>query len=402
MVTLPMILNGSCSTRVLFAVRDTSPKKPQKTHNIIVEKSAWKNPHTWYIVTIMGALTIFYYLPNILELMNVTPANWVIFDIPHDLHRNLFFLPVFYAAYKFKTNGVISITSISAIIFIPRALLESPYSCSLLRPMIFVVVLGFSGFLLATKVTGIEEQKKLEKKIKEAERVACFYEASGMLGHDLRNPLQTIIGSINLAEETLKTFPEAENRKMQKCVKSIKEQIWYMNKIVSDLQDYARPLSLELEDVKASSVLLEALSEVKIPKGIQVTTAIPEEIILTIDPFLMRKVFVNLILNAVQALTDGGRLTIDAEKTESATYMRVEDTGVGIPEENLSKIFEPLFTTKAQGLGLGLSVCKRLVKLHGGEITVESIVGKGSIFTVKISNKKVRGISYEKEDSDSG
>ena len=98
---------------------------------------------------------------------------------------------------------------------------------------------------------------------------------------------------------------------------------------------------------------------------------------LMIDPALMRRVFTNLVINALQAMPDGGQLTINASKTEDVALVRVEDTGIGIPEENLSKIFQPLFTTKARGQGFGLAVCKRIVEAHGGTITVESKVGKG-------------------------
>jgi len=389
---LPLNLSGSCPTMSLFTVNDTVPKEPRGDHDDQnIKKPVWRNPHLWCITTIMGTLTVLYYLPSILHHMNMITPNWFIFDVPHDLHRNLFFLPVLYAVYKFRTKGVIATVSISTIIFIPHALLISPYLSSLLRPTLFVIILGFSGFLLANSLNGIEERKKLEGKIKEAERLASIYEASGMMGHDLRNPLQTIIGTINLAEETLKTLPDTEKRKLQKYVKSIKEQIWYMNKIVTNLQDYARPLKPKPEDVNVSQMIHQSLSEVKIPKGIEVSTMIPEDLLVSVDPLLMRRVFTNLLLNAVQVLTGGGRLSVKAYKTKSATYISVKDTGIGITEENLSKVFEPLFTTKAQGLGLGLSVCKRLVELHGGEIRVKSKVGEWSIFTVKLAHKKGEG-----------
>ena len=102
----------------------------------------------------------------------------------------------------------------------------------------------------------------------------------------------------------------------------------------------------------------------------------------------MRRVFTNLALNAVQAMPDGGKLTLNMQATGEAALLSVEDTGVGIPEEHLSKIFIPLFTTKAKGQGFGLPVCKRLVEAHGGTIEVESQVGKGSTFTVKLPLRK--------------
>jgi signal transduction histidine kinase len=99
---------------------------------------------------------------------------------------------------------------------------------------------------------------------------------------------------------------------------------------------------------------------------------------------MMRRVFTNLVTNALQAMPEGGQLTITASQPEEVVLISVQDTGVGIPEEDLPKLFHPLYTTKAKGVGLGLAVCQRLVEAHGGSITVESQVGRGSTFTVKL------------------
>ena len=104
---------------------------------------------------------------------------------------------------------------------------------------------------------------------------------------------------------------------------------------------------------------------------------------------MLRRVLVNLVLNAVQAMPKGGELTINTTKAHDSALITIQDTGAGIPAENLEKIFNPFFTTKAQGQGLGLAICKRLVEAQGGEITVTSDVGKGSTFTVKLRRKEV-------------
>ena len=101
------------------------------------------------------------------------------------------------------------------------------------------------------------------------------------------------------------------------------------------------------------------------------------------DPVIER-VFVNLLLNAVQAMPNGGELTVKSERQGKNVLIHFQDTGVGILKENLPRLFDPLFTTKAKGQGLGLAVCKRLVDAHEGSISVESTIGKGSTFTVKL------------------
>jgi len=102
------------------------------------------------------------------------------------------------------------------------------------------------------------------------------------------------------------------------------------------------------------------------------------------DPQLLKRAFANIVTNALQAMPEGGKLTIKASRTEEETSVSFEDSGIGIPEENLPKLFHPLFTTKAKGQGFGLPVCKRIVEAHNGTITVNSQVGKGSTFTIRI------------------
>jgi signal transduction histidine kinase len=128
---------------------------------------------------------------------------------------------------------------------------------------------------------------------------------------------------------------------------------------------------------------------VKVPETVKVSKIIEKDFPkVTVDPTLMRRVFTNLILNGIQAMPNGGRLTIKAVKTGDDVLISIKDTGVGIPGESLEKIWSPLHTTKAKGVGLGLPVCKRLVEAHDGNIIVESKVGEGSTFTVKLPSAR--------------
>jgi len=102
------------------------------------------------------------------------------------------------------------------------------------------------------------------------------------------------------------------------------------------------------------------------------------------DPHHLRRVFLNIIKNAIQAMPKGGTLTISAKKLNEHVELEFSDTGIGIPEENMKKLFTPLFTTKSKGIGLGLSICKDLVEAHNGQIEVKSEVGKGTTFTIKL------------------
>jgi signal transduction histidine kinase len=103
-----------------------------------------------------------------------------------------------------------------------------------------------------------------------------------------------------------------------------------------------------------------------------------------IDQAQLQRVFTNMILNAIQAMPDGGKLTVQTSRHYDLAEIAFRDTGVGIPQENLQKMFVPFFSTKANGIGLGLSICKQVVEGHGGNITVESKEGEGSTFTIKL------------------
>ncbi|MFQ6073622.1 MAG: PAS domain S-box protein [Candidatus Bathyarchaeia archaeon] len=244
--------------------------------------------------------------------------------------------------------------------------------------------------------TRTEQLKVTKEQLVKAERMAAIGEVAAMVGHDLRNPLQAMVNAIHLAKRKIDSAPLpfrmlAEKMGIFELRDLIEEQVEYMNKIVSDLQDYARPLKPKFVPTKLHKLVKENLSAMKVPENVKVSVKVPNDFPpLLVDPALMKRVFTNLITNALQAMSDGGQLTITASRKENTAIISIQDTGVGIPKEHLPKIFLPLFTTKAKGQGFGLPVCKRLVEAHNGTITVESKEGKGATFTVKIPFRRER------------
>jgi PAS domain S-box-containing protein len=225
------------------------------------------------------------------------------------------------------------------------------------------------------------------KKLKDAERLATIGETAAMVGHDIRNPLQTVEGAIYLAKEEIKALPSRtqEINNIEEMLNAIHEETTYVNKIVSDLQDYARPLKPQLEEIDTKQLINGTLITVQVPSTIEVSVTIEHDCCTMIaDPTMMKRILANLITNALQAMPDGGKLTIAAFKKEDQVRLSVQDTGQGIPDENRAKIFQPLFSTKAKGQGFGLAVVKRLVEAHNGTITFVTEVGKGTSFTVAI------------------
>ena len=228
------------------------------------------------------------------------------------------------------------------------------------------------------------------KELKEAERMIAIGQVSTMVGHDLRNPLQVLVNLLYLAKTRIEILPlgtrEVVKREgLDQLIVACQEQIDYMNKIVLDLQDFGRPMEPVFTNTNMRQLVVNAISMVNMPESVEVAIDIGEGFpFLMVDSLMMKRVFVNLFNNAIQAMPSGGRLTIRGSVESDMALISVQDTGVGISEENLRKLFTPLFTTKSKGQGLGLSVCKRLVEIHNGSIAVESSVGVGSTFTVKI------------------
>jgi PAS domain S-box-containing protein len=229
----------------------------------------------------------------------------------------------------------------------------------------------------------IEERTK---QLKDSERLAAIGQTAGMVGHDLRNPLQTVIGELYLAKCEVESLPKSELKSnLQESMHVIEEQAVYMDKIVSDLQAFVQPVKIDKKPIILKELVGAVLASVAIPANIkaqiQVDDSFPQ---VKADLHLLKRVLFNLVTNAVQAMPDGGNLNLNSQIShEGQVSVTVEDTGVGIPEEIKPQIFTPLFTTKPRGQGFGLAVCKRVIEAHGGTINFESQIGKGAKFTIQ-------------------
>ncbi|MGA2239913.1 MAG: ATP-binding protein [Candidatus Bathyarchaeia archaeon] len=244
------------------------------------------------------------------------------------------------------------------------------------------------GYVLVCR--DITERKKMEERLLNAERMATIGETTSMVGHDLRNPLQVVVSTLYLAKKKLGTLPESFRENLEKsnlivALETIENEAQYMNKIVSDLQSYAAPMNLDLTHLDIREFVEDILSQLDIPGNIKTILTAPDSPpSIMIDKSLMRRALTNLIMNAFQAMPDGGELRIMVSKTDRNLRISFIDTGVGIPKENMGRLFKPLFTTKAKGQGFGLAVCKRVVEAHDGSMAVVSEPGQGSTFTIEL------------------
>lgn len=236
----------------------------------------------------------------------------------------------------------------------------------------------------------ITERKRMEKQLKDAERLAAIGATAGMVGHDIRNPLQSIVGDIFLAKLDVSALPESEEKKsLSENLDSICVNVEYINKIVQDLQDFARPITPAAEETDLEGLCEAVLFKNDLPDNIEGASHVEEDArTLFTDPALLNRVLSNLINNSVQAMPKGGKLYVHAFKERNDTIITVEDTGCGIPKSIGSKMFTPMFTTKSKGQGFGLAVVKRVIEALGGTVTYESEVGKGSKFILRLPPPK--------------
>jgi len=218
-------------------------------------------------------------------------------------------------------------------------------------------------------------------KLQKSERFAAIGELATMVAHDLRNPLQGIANAVFYLKRKIGPKIDEKPREM---LELIEDDVKYSDKIVNDLLDYSVEMRLELAETTPQSIMKETLSMIEVPENIQVSVETQNEPTIKVDAHQIKRAFVNIIKNALDAMPAGGTLIIRSKKSNGNVEFIFSDTGIGMSKETLGKLFTPLFTTKAKGMGFGLSICKRIIEAHGGKISAESTFEKGTTFTVVI------------------
>lgn len=228
------------------------------------------------------------------------------------------------------------------------------------------------------------ERKQLERKLRRKEKLVVLGQLAGGVGHELRNPLGAIKNAaffLNMTLEESECEPE-----VKESLKIIEQEVTTSELIIKSLLDYMRPKPLRLGKINLNDIIQRVESYISIPKNIIIVKNLDNDSIeILADPDQIAQVFHNIINNAVQAMPEGGQLTIST-RVEEPKWIKISftDTGVGISKQNFEKIFEPLFTTKAKGIGFGLAISKVLIEGHGGNLEFVSEVGGGSTFTIKL------------------
>lgn len=228
-----------------------------------------------------------------------------------------------------------------------------------------------------------KSSKELEEQLLQSSKLAALGQLSAGVAHELRNPLTSIKILIN------SIISKAEPKEsIKEDIAVIESEIERMNDIIKQFLDFSRPGLLCISSVNVNFILKDTLNlmayELK-EQNISVSMKFGEDIPkINADSGKLRQVFLNVILNSVQSMPEGGKVSLKTERSNQYVKIIVKDTGSGIPGEIKDKLFEPFFTTRKEGLGLGLSITKRIIDNHNGSIEIDSEVGKGTTVSIKL------------------
>jgi signal transduction histidine kinase len=222
--------------------------------------------------------------------------------------------------------------------------------------------------------------QQAEDAVRRSDRLAALGQLSAGLAHELRNPLGTIRGSAEMLQRSV----SAENEIAREVAGFISSEVDRANSLITRFLHFARPLELRPDEADLTQTIDRAVANVEreAPAIAIYKNYAPEIPPFSFDAELMERVLYNLILNAAQATAPGGAVTVKTRRALDTAEISVIDRGSGIDAKNLGSIFNPFFTTKAEGVGLGLAIVSKIVDEHGGKIAVESQPGKGSVFQV--------------------
>jgi PAS domain S-box-containing protein len=229
-----------------------------------------------------------------------------------------------------------------------------------------------------------ERTHKLEQtkdELLKKERFAAIGQLAAIIGHDLRNPLTSITGCTYYLEKNL---GDNASEKMKEMLVLIRKNIAYSDKIVNDLISYSEEINLEPHQTNPMQVVKATLENLPLPQNIQVVNLAKTRPTIKVDLRQLSRALSRIVVNAVDAMPEGGVFTIRSSKAGSNMVFTFTATGCGIPEQNLKRLWHPMFTTKAKGMGFGLPVCRRIVEAHGGSVSAQSVEGEETTLTITI------------------
>jgi signal transduction histidine kinase len=332
---------------------------------------------TFIVVVLIILCLITYYFHKVLNI-------GIIFT-------HLFYIPIFLSAYWWKRWGLIVALFLSLFLVLTNHFLWDFASNvdDYLRALMFIII-GVVVMILSEKIEKTnEELRRSERALVDAEKLANLGQLAAGLAHELNNPLGVVLMYAHFLQD------EASDKNILEDSQIVIEQAERCKKIVSDLLQFARKNRVVLKAENLYEITVHCLELMNLADNIDVNVECNcVDPIAEVDGDQIVQVITNMVNNAVDAMPEGGKLTVSVNGDENDVRLIIKDTGIGIPAYKINKIFEPFYSTKqiGKGTGLGLSVSHGIIKMHRGKITVESNANKdnaptGTEFTVHIPRK---------------
>ncbi len=326
-----------------------------------MNKPLWHQFEFWATFTAILVLMLGHYLTN------PEMHFW------HDLFRRLSYLPIITAGFRYGWKGGILSAGVIITLFLPHVFLTRATLVHQAREAVFEIPL----YLTVGAITGIlaDRQRRMQEELYHGERLKTLGEMAAVMAHEVKNPLAVIRSSVQILAGRV-------SDKETELTTLVITEVDRLNRLIEDFLQYARPAPLRLQLVAVEELLgsaLKFLEPVIGEKNIRVEKLSPKKgLKILADPNQLRQVFLNLLLNATQAVKPGGEIKVGFEATGNSVRVFISDNGPGIPQDKLKFVFEPFWTTKTRGTGLGLAIAQRIVNEHGGRLILKSEVGKGT------------------------
>ncbi len=385
----------------------------------------WLNRHLLIIAAIV-VLCIFQYYVDQTPLTSLPFFSSSFFTGVHDVNRALFLIPIVYATLAFRVRGSLITSLIFLVAVLPRALAFSTYPNPLLRALVFVVFAALIGLFIAAELNRFERERKTNAELKAAyqklneytqqlkdsqeqliqsEKLSSLGQLAASIAHEVNNPLSGVLTYTQLLTKRINSDKFSKESALDYLAK-MESELTRSTGLVRNLLDFARqsaPVLVEtdLNDIVNRVLELTAhsakLAKVEVIK--ELDSSLPK---LTADPNQLQQVCTNLVLNAIQAMPQGGKLTLRTSLEKDQLKLEVKDTGYGISPENMRKLFTPFFSTKKEvkGVGLGLAISYGIIQRHRGKIDVQSIEGKGTTFTVYLPVHQKEGGTNDGQETE--
>jgi signal transduction histidine kinase len=312
----------------------------------------------------------------------------------HAAYQRLYYVPIIFAAYKFGVKGGLAASIASTAFYLPHIFLQWGMGHHFGDQLCDIAMFNVIGC-----VTGLFAQKEKEmsrkykeayemlqssfEKAKNADRLAAIGSLAAAVAHEIRNPINGIKGAQEIVFE--KFSPEDKEFKF---IGIVRKEMARLEDIVSEILSFARPREPNMRKTDIGAVaasVADMCCNHAAARGVELSgESRPGAIHADADADMIKQALLNLALNGIDACGPGGEVSISVDKEGRQAVIRVRDNGSGVCEANLDKIFEPFFSTKTAGTGLGLAVSRKIIEKHGGEISVKSKEGEGSVFEVRL------------------